>query len=106
MAIQLETLERKRSELSSLADIRKEILAAAKRAEAAGRHDSLIIELPQGKHSISETLTLSKTQNPELAHVDITLRSKVAGAAEINSLVRLDGKDFTPLLPPMLYLLF
>ena len=96
MAIQLETLERKRSELSSLADIRKEILAAAKRAEAAGRHDSLIIELPQGKHSISETLTLSKTQNPELAHVDITLRSKVAGAAEINSLVRLDGKDFTP----------
>ena len=96
MAIQLETLERKHSEISSLEEIKKEILAAAKRAEEAGRHDSLIIELPQGKHSITETLTLSKTQNPELAHVDITLRSKVAGAAEINSLVRLDGKDFTP----------
>ena len=94
MAIKLQTMECKRSELATLADIRKEILAAATRAEEAGRHDKLVIELPQGKHSVTEPFVLSLKENPELSHVDVTLCAEVAGGAEINSLVRLDGKQF------------
>ena len=96
MAIKLQTMECKSTEHESLAAIRAEILAAAKAAEKANRHDKIIIELPQGKHSITETFKLSTVDNPELANLDITLKASVPGASEINSLVRMDGKAFTP----------
>ena len=96
MAIKLQTMECKNTEHASFAEIKKSILAAAKAAEEAGRHDKLVIELPQGKHTLTETFMLSAIENPELANVDITLTSKVPGAAELNSLVRMDGKQFSP----------
>lgn len=96
MSITLKAVECKNSEHASLSEIRNEILAAAKRAEEAGRHDKLVIELPQGKHTLTEPFKLSALENPELSHVDVALKASVAGASEINSLVRLDGKEFTP----------
>lgn len=96
MAIKLQTMECKNTEHASFSEIKASILAAAKAAEEAGRHDKLIVEIPQGKHALTETFKLSATENPELAHVDITLRAKVTGASELNSLVRIDGKDFAP----------
>ena len=96
MAIKLQTMECKNTEHASFTEIRESILAAAKAAKEAGRHDKLVIELPQGKHTLTEPFRLSAVENPELASVDITLTSSVAGAAEINSLVRMDGKLFAP----------
>ena len=96
MAIKLQTMECKNTEHASFTEIRESILAAAKAAKEAGRHDKLVIELPQGKHTLTEPFRLSAVENPELASVDITLTSSVTGAAEINSLVRMDGKLFAP----------
>ena len=96
MAITLKTVECRTAEHASLPEIRREILAAARAAQKAGRHDKLVVELPKGKHTLSEPFCLSAKENPELKNVDITLTSSVPGEAEINSLVRLDGKAFTP----------
>jgi len=96
MPIKFNAMQCHNSEHASLSELRKQILAAAKEAEKAGRHDTLTVTLPQGKITATEPLSLSVKKNPELASVDITLRAEVPGASEINSLVRLDGKEFTP----------
>ena len=61
---------------NDLASIREEILTAAREAKEAGRHDKLIVEFDGGFHYLTEPFVLSKTQNPELEAVDITLRAK------------------------------
>ena len=96
MAFTLKTVECTTNEHASFGEIKKSILKAAKAAEKTGRHDKLVIELPQGKNTLTETFKLSAKENPELKHVDVTLRAKIAGTAELNSLVRLDGSLFTP----------
>ncbi|MBE6656615.1 MAG: right-handed parallel beta-helix repeat-containing protein [Ruminococcaceae bacterium] len=95
MAITLYTSEGKRTELTSLAEVRAEILTAAKSAAEADRHDSITVELGCGKHALTEPFFLSKTENPELDAVDITLRGE-KGKTTVHSHRTLLGKDMTP----------
>ncbi len=94
MAITLNKIVNSPKEYASLADVRESILAAAKAAKEAERRDSVVIELDAGAYNLTEPFVLSATENPELSFVDITLRSKYAGQAKIQSLTRLDGKRF------------
>ena len=94
MAITLNKIVNSPKEYASLADVRESILAAAKAAKEAERRDSVVIELDAGAYNLTEPFVLSATETPELSFVDITLRSKYAGQAKIQSLTRLDGKRF------------
>ena len=92
MSISFEHMECHKSEVGSLSAVRDAILRAAKAAEEAGRHDQLVFRLSDGKYPIRETFSLSVKENPELSHVDITLKG--CGASEITSLVSLPGRAF------------
>ena len=94
MAITLHTLKYNPTEEASLAAVREKILTAAREAEEAGRHDKLEVVLPAMRHVITEPLVLSVKENPELAHLDVTVRGAYAGQAEITSLVRVDSRKF------------
>ena len=94
MAITLNKIVNSPKEYTSLSDVRESILAAARAAKEAERRDSVVIELDAGAYNITEPFVLSAAENPELSFVDITLRSKYAGQAKIQSLTRLDGKRF------------
>ncbi len=96
MAITLNKVTTASNEHPTLAEIRESILAAAKEAAAAGRHDTLDVALDSGKYVLSEPFVLSQEENPELASVDIILRAKHAGEAKISSRIRLSGADFEP----------
>lgn len=95
MAITLHTLKYNPTEEANLAAVREKILAAAREAEEAGRHDKLEVVLPAMRHVITEPLVFSVKENPELAHLDVTVRGAYAGQAEITSLVRVDSSKFT-----------
>ncbi len=95
MAITLHREERTSAEYTDLCSVREQILTAAKAAEEAGRHDKIEVVIPGYRHTVTEPLVFSTKENPELSSLDITLRGAYPGAAEINSLVRLNGKDFT-----------
>ena len=97
MGIQVNQYICNKSTQNDLASIREEILAAAREAKEAGRHDKLVVELDGGFHYITEPLVFSATENPELLHVDITLRSKNPRAATIQSWGHVFGKDMTPI---------
>lgn len=80
----------------TLADVREGLLAAAREAQAAGRCDDLVVALPAGRYFLSEPLTLSAKENPELASLKITFRGEGAEKTQIHSLVGIRGKDFAP----------
>ena len=94
MAITLHTLKYNPTEEANLAAVREKILAAAREAAEAGRHDKLEVVLPAMRHVITEPLVFSVKENPELAHLDVTVRGAYAGQAEITSLVRVDSRKF------------
>ncbi|MBE6567277.1 MAG: right-handed parallel beta-helix repeat-containing protein [Ruminococcaceae bacterium] len=94
MAITLHREERTSAEHTDLRSVREQILTAAKAAEEAGRHDKIEVVIPGYRHTVTEPLVFSTKENPELSSLDITLRGAYPGAAEINSLVRLNGADF------------
>lgn len=94
MAITLKRSMRQPTDHENLASVREKILAAAKEAKDAGRHDTLEVVLPAVRHTISEPIVLSAKENPELLSLDITIRGAYAGQAAITSLVRLDSKAF------------
>ena len=94
MPIKLSHTEAVKSEHTTLAEIREGILAAAREAEAAGRHDKLDILLTDTKYTLDAPFVLSAVENPELHSVDITFRAKYPGETQISSLVRMDGKKF------------
>ena len=94
MAITLESLKRQTTEENDLALVREKILAAAKEASDAGRHDKIEVVLPAVRHVLHEPLVLSAEKNPELRALDITIRGAYAGQAEISSLVRLNSREF------------
>ena len=81
-------------EHDDLATARDAILAAAKEAAEAGKHGRVEIVLPDGKYTVREPLRFSTEENPELASLDITLRAKNPGQAQVSSLVRMDGTKF------------
>ena len=96
MGIQINQYVCTQTAKNDLASIREEILTAAREAKEAGRHDKLIVEFDGGFHYLTEPFVLSKTQNPELDAVDITLRAKNPRAATIQSWAHVFGKDMTP----------
>jgi hypothetical protein len=72
MAITLQKIVNSPKEYTTLSEVRESILAAAKAAKAADRHDSVVIELDPTSYNITEPFVLSATENPELSAVDIT----------------------------------
>lgn len=84
----------KKEEHPSLASVREAVLAAAKAAKEAGRHDTIEITFPVAKHTVQEPFVLSAKENPELAHIDLTLSGTATEATSISSLTRLDGTKF------------
>ncbi len=94
MPIKLSHTEAVKSDHATLAEIREGILAAAREAAAAGRHDKLDILLSDTRYTLDAPFVLSAVENPELSSVDITFRAKYPGETQISSLVRMDGKKF------------
>ena len=84
----------KTAECVDLASVRREILAAAKRAAKAGRRDQFEVILPVGTYNLTKPFRLSATENPELASLSLSFRATFPGMAKISSLVRMDGKKF------------
>ena len=84
----------KRTEVTDLASVHKEILAVAKRAAKANCRTRYEVVLPTGKHTLTDTFRLSAKKNPELDFLELTIRTEYPGMAEISSLVRLDGQKF------------
>ena len=84
----------KKEDHETLAAVRSSVIAAAKAAMEAGRHDTLDIALPTGKHTLTEPFVLSVTENPELAHIDLSVHGTFSEGTSISSLVRLDGSKF------------
>ena len=81
---------------ASLKEAKELILLAAREAQAAGRHDKITVELDGGQYTLDEPLVFSATENPELLHLDITLRGKFPRAATVQSFGHVFGKDLTP----------
>ena len=75
---------------------REDILAAAREAEAAGRHDTLVVEIEGGWPYLPEPFVLSAKDNPELCSVDITLRGKDGDTPHIHALHRIELSAFEP----------
>ena len=94
MSITLNKIVNTPTDLGDLSSVREQILAAARTAQAANRHDDIVIELDPGAYNLTEPFVLSAEENPELTSLNITLRGKYAQTAKIQSLVRLDGKRF------------
>lgn len=94
MAIQINRFASKDVTFSDFSAIRETILTAAREAEAAGKHDSITIELDGTYHFLTEPLVLSATENPELLSLDITLRSRLSRGATLQSWRHAFGKDF------------
>ena len=66
MAIELERVISEQDNANTLAEAKEKILAAARAAKEAGRHDEIIIEIGGGDNFITEPLVLSGKENPEL----------------------------------------
>jgi hypothetical protein len=96
MSITLNQTRTDGGDFNSLAEVREAILAAAREAQAADRHDTLDIAIPNGWYRLSEPFVLSAKVNPELDHVDITLRGEYERLAVIHSLTLLPEEGFTP----------
>ena len=94
MGIKCNTFVQNPIEKATLAEVREEILASAKAAKEAGRHDKVEIVLPVGTYPLTEPFRLSTVDNPELDAIDLSIRSVHPGMAKITSLIRLDGKKF------------
>ena len=78
----------------NFAEVRELILAAAREAKENDRHDQITVELGAGSYHLTEPFSLSGEENPELAYVNITLRSKPHEIAKVDSLIRLDSRRF------------
>ena len=95
MPIQLKRMICENETVSALSEAKEKILAAARAAKEAGRHDKITVEIDRGDHFITEPFVLSGIENPELASVDITLRGTNAGKAYIQSWKHVWDKEFT-----------
>ncbi len=95
MPIKMNHYTTEKSSPADLHAVREEILAAAREAREAGRHDELVVELDGGFYYLNEPFVLSKTENPELEAITLTLRASSPRAATISSWGRVLGKDFT-----------
>ena len=80
--------------LTDFAAVREGILAAAKEAEEAGRHDKLLVEIEGGWYYLNKPFRLSAVENPELASVDITIRGKGGDSPKMHSLNRIELSSF------------
>ena len=96
MAITLKQVKTASAEITSLAEVKDAILAAAKAAEAADRHDKIDVAIPNGWYGITEPFVLSAKENPELSHLDITIRGAYERLSVIHSMITLPAEGFTP----------
>lgn len=102
MAITLKQFVTTKNECASLSTLKEGILAAAREAEEAGRHDDLCIDIEGGWHYLDTPITLSAKENPELSSLNITLRGKNGDRPrifcfhriELSSFERVEGKPY------------
>lgn len=96
MPITLHTVTVTPTVRNDFAAIREDILAAAREAQAAGRHDTLVVDIEGGWPYLAEPFVLSAKENPELLSVDITLRGKDGDTPRIHALRRIEMTAFEP----------
>ena len=96
MSIAFDKIQTNTTTLSSIAEVKDAILAAAREAAAADRHDSIDVAIPNGWFGITEPFVLSAKENPELSHLDITLRAAYERVSVIHSLMTLPEDGFAP----------
>ena len=83
MAIFMEHITSETAKVKDLSELKESILAAAKEAKEAERHDNLVIELENGYYYLTEPFVLSGKENPELRSLDITISGKKGGSSTI-----------------------
>ena len=79
----------------TLTEIRRQVLAAAEEASADNVID-LTVELDQGRHTVEEPLVFSADENPGLAHVRLTIKSRNNWRPIISGLKFISGAEFAP----------
>ena len=97
MAITLNKIVTAKGECNDFSALRDEILAAARAAKEAGRHDKLTVELGHANYNLSEPLVLSAVENPELKDIDLTIRAKHDRSSYVQALASLVGDRFVPI---------
>lgn len=86
MAINIQTITKKAAPAKTMADVRAQILDAAKDASADNVID-IVAELDQGVYTLTEPFVLSAEENPELAYTNITLKAAVGMRPAVTSWV-------------------
>ena len=84
MAINIQTITKNAVGAKTMADVRAEILAAAKEASAENVID-VVAELDQGVYTLTEPFVLSAEENPELAYTNVTIKAAVGMRPAITS---------------------
>ena len=80
--------------VSSLNDIKEQLLSAARAAKEAGRTDEVTVEIGGGWYYLDTPIRLSAKENPELDSLKITLCGKGAEKPFIHCFRRFEGKTF------------
>ncbi len=82
--ISIETVTRSAATAKTMADVKREILAAAEAATAENVID-VVAELDQGVYVLDEPFVLSAEEHPSLAYVNLTLKAAVGMRPAITS---------------------
>ena len=96
MAISIQREVCEKSTAATLSEVKESILAAARTAKEAGRHDKFTVELDGGQNYLTEPFVLSGKENPELDSLEITIRGKQPGGTTLQSWRHVWDKEFTP----------
>ena len=95
MAISIRQAKPATKQVTSLEEVKKQILAAAAKADAAAPTE-LTVTLDQGRYTLTEPFVLSAEEHPGLANIRLTVKAKESMRPIISGIQFLAGKDFTP----------
>ena len=96
MAVTLNRVQCVTQSVASFPEAKALLLAAARAAKEADRHDRITVEIDGGQYTLNEPFVLSATENPELLSLDITLRGKFPAGTTVQSFGHVFGKDLSP----------
>ncbi len=94
MAITVNTVVNQPTVANDFAVLREEILAAARAAKEADRHDTLVVDIEGGWPYLPAPFVLSAKDNPELLSLDITIRGKDGDTPRLHALHRIELSQF------------
>ena len=93
MALHVQKISTEKASLATFSEIKDTILEVAKDA-SADNVKSVVIELDQGYYGLSEPVTLSTDDEPNLAFVNVTIKARSGMRPSVGSNVRLDSAKF------------